>query len=408
MTPQFSVFTPSNNAGFLPSAYNSLTAQTSQDWEWIVQPNGGITVPPFLLDDKRVKVLPQSNSEWVGALKKQACAAAAGAILVELDHDDLLADDALAEVGQAFENAAVGFVYSDAVHCDSGFGQVERYSADFGWAYREVEFAGHRLASPISFAPTPEAVSRIWYAPNHVRAFRRSVYESVGGYSDSMRVLDDQDLMSRLYVAAEFHHIEKPLYIYRIHGGNSWIKHNKEIQDNVYRLYDIHIEAMALAHAKRRGLRALELGGRMAAKPGYETVDLKEADVCCDLNARWPFEDSSIGVLRAFDVFEHLSDSVHTMRELYRVLAPGSMAFVQVPSTDGRGAFQDPTHKSFWNENSWLYYTNQQWARYIDTPVRFQATRAFTTPKNVQQVCWTGAHLVSLKNGYRPPGIISI
>jgi len=26
------------------------------------------------------------------------------------------------------------------------------------------------------------------------------------------------------------------------------------------------------------------------------------------------------------------------------------------PSTDGRGAFQDPTHLSFWNLNSWFYF----------------------------------------------------
>lgn len=408
MTPQFSVFTPSNNAAFLPEAYHSLQAQTCGDWEWIVQPNGGITVPSEIANDVRVTVLPPSSSEWVGALKKQACAAATGPILVELDHDDLLTVDALSELRYAFADVKVGFAYSDAVHCDGEFRQAEKYGAEFGWQYREVEFAGHKLESPISFEPSPEAVSRIWYAPNHVRAFRRTAYDEAGGYADNMRVLDDQDLMSRLYTKTEFAHIKKPLYLYRIHGQNSWLKHNKEIQDNVYRLYDIYIEAMALANANRRGLRALELGGRMAAKPGFETVDLKDADICCDLNERWPFDDASIGVIRSFDVFEHLRDSVHTMKELYRVLVPGGMAFIQVPSTDGRGAFQDPTHKTFWNANSWLYYTDQQWGRYIDTPVRFQATRIFTTPMNAQHVCWTTAHLVSLKDGYRPPGIISI
>jgi hypothetical protein len=29
---------------------------------------------------------------------------------------------------------------------------------------------------------------------------------------------------------------------------------------------------------------------------------------------------------------------------------------ILVPSTDGRGAFQDPTHVSFWNINSFYYY----------------------------------------------------
>jgi len=146
----------------------------------------------------------------------------------------------------------------------------------------------------------------------------------------------------------------------------------------------------------------------MAAREGFETVDLHNADIQCDLNGRWPFEDSSVGVIRAMDIFEHLTDSVHTMRECYRVLAPGGWVFAQVPSTDGRGAFQDPTHRSFWNENSWLYFCHQNWAKYIGTPVRFQAPRVFTTNKDERQVCWTIAHLISMKDGYRPPGKIEI
>ena len=30
------------------------------------------------------------------------------------------------------------------------------------------------------------------------------------------------------------------------------------------------------------------------------------------------------------------------------------------PSTDGRGAFQDPTHVSFYNENSFWYFTDRR------------------------------------------------
>ena len=53
-------------------------------------------------------------------------------------------------------------------------------------------------------APSPHNVSYIWYAPNHVRAFRRSVYEAVGGYDPARTILDDQDLMCRMYEAAPF------------------------------------------------------------------------------------------------------------------------------------------------------------------------------------------------------------
>lgn len=90
------------------------------------------------------------------------------------------------------------------------------------------------------------------------------------------------------------------------------------------------------------------------------------------------------------------------------MLAPGGWAFIQVPSTDGRGAFQDPTHVSYWNENSFLYYTHRDFAKYLGTPVRFQAPRLYTTPLNERKVCWTIAHLVCMKDGYRPVGLVEV
>ena len=113
-------------------------------------------------------------------------------------------------------------------------------------------------------------------------------------------------------------------------------------------------------------------------------------------------------MIRAADVLEHLRDPIHTMKEAYRVLAPAGWMLTKTPSTDGRGAFQDPTHVSFWNENSFHYYTQKRAGRYIGEPVRFQAPRLFTTDKDAEQVCWTMAHLVSMKDGYRPCGLVEI
>lgn len=402
-----SVFTPSNSDRFLPEVYASLREQTDKDWHWTVIHNNGGKV--FPCDDKRVEqhVLDDAPG-YVGALKAEACARAKGDILVELDHDDLLFPTAIADVKAAFEDPSIGFVYSNAVHATQEMEKVERFGDAWGWRYREVNYKGHALDEPISFDANPDALTRIWYAPNHVRAFRRSVYDAAGGYAKAMRVLDDQDLMCRLYEQTAFKHIDKPLYLYRIHGENTWLKHNAEIQQNVYRLHDLYAERVTRAWAKRQGLRLLDLGGRLTKMDGYESVDRVGADVCCDLDGPWPFEDSSVGVIRAFDILEHLRDPIHSMKEAARVLAPGGWLLAQVPSTDGRGAFQDPTHRSFWNENSWLYYTNAKWARYIDTPARFQAARCYTTEKDARQVCWTIAHLINLKDGYRPPGLIEI
>lgn len=392
-----SLFTPTHDSKFLQELYNSIKDQDF--FEWVILYNNGAKVIDFC--DSRVRtILLEYAPEWVGPLKAKACELCTGDILLEMDHDDWLHPDAIAEVKKAFEDTEVGFAYSNTIHHKN-----DHFSEAYGWKYREYseEWEEH-----ISFEPTPDSISKIWFAPNHLRAIRKTVYEAVGGYNKEMRILDDLDLMCRLYAITKFRHIDRGLYFYRIHGANTYLRFNQEIQENVNRIHDQYIETLAERWSDLNSLKKIEVGGRMFAKENYITVDLKDADVIADLNQPWPFVDSSVGIIRSFDVFEHLKDSIHTMKEVARVLAPGGWLICQVPSTDGRGAFQDPTHVSFWNENSFHYYTRENRAKYIDTPVRFQASRLYTTEKNNEQVCWVVAHLVNLKEGFRPAGMIEI
>lgn len=103
----------------------------------------------------------------------------------------------------------------------------------------------------------------------------------------------------------------------------------------------------------------LNLGCASDIKEGFINVDIDcpEADIKADLNNDWDFvAPESVDHVHASNIFEHLPDIIHTMNELYKVLKSGGTARVTVPSTDGRGAFQDPTHKSYWNKNSWKYW----------------------------------------------------
>jgi predicted SAM-dependent methyltransferase len=100
----------------------------------------------------------------------------------------------------------------------------------------------------------------------------------------------------------------------------------------------------------------LNLGCSDRHLPGWINVDrVAPADQIVDLAGPWPWPDDSIDEVIAADIFEHLPDKIHTLNELWRVLKIGGTAQVIVPSTDGRGAFQDPTHTSYWNLNSWKY-----------------------------------------------------
>lgn len=103
----------------------------------------------------------------------------------------------------------------------------------------------------------------------------------------------------------------------------------------------------------------IDLGCGPRKAEGFVGVDIAPGpgiDVVADLSQRFPFAESSVDLVRAYDVVEHLADRIHTMNEIWRICKPDGLVDIRVPSTDGRGAFQDPTHISFWNVNSFKYY----------------------------------------------------
>ena len=78
----------------------------------------------------------------------------------------------------------------------------------------------------------------------------------------------------------------------------------------------------------------------------------------------------------------------------------------------GRGAFQDPTHVSFWNPNSFWYYTRREQAQLVrGITCRFQANRVWQecpTPwHESHDIPYVNADLVALK-GQRQPGLVEI
>ena len=118
----------------------------------------------------------------------------------------------------------------------------------------------------------------------------------------------------------------------------------------------------------------VNLGSGRKIDAGALNVDAKAwpgVGLVCDLEQGWPFKDGSLDTVKADNVFEHLKDPVHTMQELYRVMKLGAQVAIVVPSTNGMGAFQDPTHKSFWNINSFQYYTDDQFISYLGFEGKF-------------------------------------
>ena len=284
------------------------------------------------------------------------------------------------------------------------------YNPDHGWTMypEKYKFRGKEYIIMDSWKPTSQSLAFIWYAPDHVRSWRRDVYRSVGGHDKELSICDDHDLMIRTYLVAKMHHIKKPLYIYRVTGDNTWLERNEAIQKTTVELYHKYGYQLAEKDAQDRGLLLVDVGGGLNPKPGYLTIDQEDAMITCDLNQGIPLDDNSVGVLNASHIIEHLKDPIKTMREIHRVLAHGGWAMIEVPSTDGRGAWQDPTHISFWNEHSFWYYTNRDKAYFIrNNDIRFQTYR-LQTWDSAPMIPVVTAWLVAIKDGERYPGVLGI
>lgn len=461
-----SVFTPLTQNGhpYIRSTYESLVRQTANRWEWVVLQNGGGLLPEDIAADPRVLVYTanQHTSKGVGALKAQACSLCSGDVLLELDHDDLLHCQALERVAAAVVNGA-DFVYSDFAEFNNADWSPNVYRVDCGWETYPVTYDGHALLA--HKAPEdPAAWRRIEWAPNHLRAWRASFYRSIGGHDEGLVFADDHDLVLRSYLeGGKCVRIPECLYFYRVHETQNVRVRNEEIQSleaSVYNRYVIplfakvaqskplpftpeEIEAqptcqqcggtggppcvdcggsgkvLLVGRADDKTLRLIDLCGGINTAPGFEPWDLS---VGIDLGKHWPAQDGSVGLIRAFDAIEHLHDKIHTMNEAWRVLAPGGLLAIMVPSTDamvvdhgngkselinGSGAYCDPTHVSFWNALSFRYYTQARFSRYCkDIKCRFQASRVQTV--NLGGIPYVQAELIALKDGYKPMGFVEI
>lgn len=400
---KITVFTPIHkyNKEYFQDLYLSVHRQTFSDFEWLILLNGeaieSADTIRSLVPWARVELFFKTGN--VGALKAACCEMANGEILVELDYDDQLVGDALEKIAEAFTDSNVQFAYSNFVEHKNGMSRT--YSAAYGWHNRSF----FDMQQNVAFPEQAHYMRRIEWAPNHVRAFRKSAYDILG-YDKELAVGDDHDLVCKFYVQygeRGFKHIDECLYIYRLHDDNTCSTRNDEVQRQVDLNYQKYAERMYLRWAQDNNLLAIDLGGRFNCPPGYRSVDLLDADYIVDLEKPWTqFEDNSVGVIRAYHLLEHLDDTIHFFNEAFRVLAPGGFLLIEVPSVKGDGAFADPTHKKFFNTLSFEYFTNENQARFIRPQYngRFQKARVVEYWWSNPRIPVISAQLIALKGWY--------
>lgn len=228
--PLVTVFTAAYKTGeAIRRPFVSLQEQTYTDWEWIIvddSDDDGKTfkrLSSLAAQDHRIEVFkPWEHSGVIGEVKSWACRLARGHILVELDHDDELTDYALDCVVKGFgQFPEAGFLYTDCAEMDEdGRALCYRDGWAFGYGfYVDVEYRGRRYKSGCPGNINSKTIRHITSAPNHIRAWRRSFYESIGGHNPSLHVADDYEITVRSFLKTRM--VRVPRLCYLQHVGNT-------------------------------------------------------------------------------------------------------------------------------------------------------------------------------------------
>jgi SAM-dependent methyltransferase len=149
-------------------------------------------------------------------------------------------------------------------------------------------------------------------------------------------------------------------------------------------------------------LQKINLGCGFKKIEGFTNIDNRpevNPDLVCDVLNGLPFDDNSVEYVIASDFLEHIEigKTVDVIEEIYRVLKDGGTFESLTPSVEGRGAFQDPLHRSFWNINSWLYYTEDEYRNLYGIKAKFTGRVRDYVTNDALHIIHTHAVLTAVK-----------
>jgi glycosyltransferase involved in cell wall biosynthesis len=210
-TPTISVLMPVYNppVHLLRAAIDSVRSQIYPHWELCIADDCSTdTEVVRLLEDHaaadpRIKVVRRSENGHISAASNSALSAATGTWVAPLDHDDLLADHALALVALSIsEHPGAGLFYSDEDKIDETGSRRDPF---FKPDYDPLLLAGQNYI-------------------NHLTVCRREFVERAGGYREGYEGSQDWDLVlrvSELLSPDQVVHIPHVLYHWRAHDAST-------------------------------------------------------------------------------------------------------------------------------------------------------------------------------------------
>jgi glycosyltransferase involved in cell wall biosynthesis len=208
--PVISVLLPIYNPELriLEAAIASVERQLYQHWELCLADDASTdpAIRPFLAEvaarDPRIKLILREQNGHISACSNSALGIATGEWCALLDHDDLLAEDALALVAMEVENHPdAGLIYSDEDKIDS---MGVRSDPFFKPDWNPELFLGQNFI-------------------NHLGVYRTELLRAIGGFREGFEGSQDYDLALRCVERLkpeQVRHVPRILYHWRAVAGS--------------------------------------------------------------------------------------------------------------------------------------------------------------------------------------------
>ncbi len=108
----------------------------------------------------------------------------------------------------------------------------------------------------------------------------------------------------------------------------------------------------------------LDLGCGDRKKKGHFGIDkhyFSDIDVIADIDKGLPLKDDVVDGVYSNYFLEHVADVVSVFREIYRVCKKDARVVLTVPYYTSINAFKDPTHLTFFTEDTFRYFSRDKW-----------------------------------------------
>lgn len=217
VSPEITVVMPVHNARpFLTCSIESILAQTFSDFEFIILDDGSTDGSAELLQewarrDARIQLHQTEKRLGLSGSSNAVVAKARAPIIARMDGDDVAHPDRLRRQWEVLQSNAD--IVAVGTLCDGIDASGEVVRPRDRW----------RLVRKSAYIPFPHGSAM----------FRRSAFDAVGGYDESVLRAEDQDLFTRMMAQGRVMTLPDLLYSYRYHTSNSTLFNSiREVGEN--------------------------------------------------------------------------------------------------------------------------------------------------------------------------------